>query len=438
MTTRCADLARDPAYLQRAIARREDALRLFLCTLDDADPAVDRARASVLDAHPDLIGEVVRSMVPGAIAWLFDHGRFLAEDRLEADFEMLYVALVRSEAVPEVHHEAASVFMRFGAPPPDPAAAPDAEGFYDLPDTSRLLERAKGIDAYIKCMLAIAPYVPDDMSHADVWNLMTRLWGADDVWLVTRLMQHYYGVGMNAPAAFEDVMNMIALAERYLVTAPKCAIALARQLELFQFELADFPALDKAFREAVGRLNRAAAELDAPEQEQDEPRYNLRKRPLRTRGAAEPGFHADKRALFSEAGADFAAEWRAHLEETLRRAPTVPRDAAGAVRVLRVEYHVCHECMDLLPASYLQQVESLCAVSRPGRQYLKLCRGKYAHVHPIEFAALDYLLAREEDADHSTGPDVRLYVLDLERRCRAEGRLDEFRGVAARHGRSVE
>lgn len=432
MNRDCRELARDPAYLDRVLQSRDDARHLFLCTFPDSSAEFDPARVRVLDAHPDLVGELVRAGVPGVLAWLYAAGRFLSDDRLPGDLEMLYVALVRSEAEPDVHQEAASVFMHLGAPPPDPEAAPDDEGFFDLPDPSPILERIRGTDAYVKCMLAIAPLFPESMKHADVWAFLERVWGADDHWLATRIMQHYVGLGMTTPPPALNVVALVDMAIRYLVTAPRCAIVLARFLELYQFDAADIPESYSLVTDAVARLNEAAAALDDEEVEDAQEE----RRKLRTRAPAEPGFHAHKREVFSRSLHDFEAEWRAHLAEILRRRPSIPDDAAGAVRVLRVEYHVCHECMDMLPRDYLVRVEGLCAPSAPARQYFRLATRRKNKVHPIEFIALDYLCRWDEDADHSTLPDVSLYILNLERRCRAQGRLDEFLEVLERHGRS--
>ena len=436
MNRDCLELARDPddPLFARALASRADALHLFLCTFPDGGPAYDPARARVLDAHPDLVGDMVRAAVPGVISWMYATGRFLAEDRLQADLEMLYVALVRSENDPDVHQEAAAVFMSLGAPPPDDAT-PDDEGFYDLPAPSPAFERVRRTDAYLKCMLAIAPLFPEDAAHADVWALLERVWAADDHWLAIRIVQHYVGLGMAAAPAVDDVVALADLATKYIATAPRCAVYLARLLELYQFEAAKAPADYARFAAAVARLNEAAAALDDEETPDDE-RYERRKTPLRSRAAAEPGFHAHKRALFSERPAEFAAEWRAHLEGVLQRAPAVPDDPAEAVRVLRAEYHVCHECMDLLPRDYLARVGELCAPSRAGRQYFRLATRRKDKVHPIEFIALDQLCARGDD--HSTAPDASLYILNLARRCRRDGRLDDFRAVLTRRGLNAD
>jgi hypothetical protein len=387
------------------ISVREDALVLFTQTFPDAGlppPDADATRERVLNRHPDLVGEIVRSHTVGALPWLVGTRRFLTPERMPGDLETLYVAIRDSVPSPDVHQEAVRLLM-------------DVDTHLDT-------------RAYLKCKLAAVPLFPDAYTHADVWQFLEDMWGADDHWMVVHVLQFYFGMGNCFPPALEDVLELVALATRMLKQAPSTSLMFARLLELYHIGLIERKDDYDRLAAAIGDLNAEVRRIEAAEGPE-----SVRKS-FRARGPLDPLFHAEKCAHFRRDEDGFVAEWDAHLREILANPPPIPDDDAAAVRVLRRRYHVCHESLMLLAPEYLTAVEMQAATSAGGTRYMRLATRPKNKVRPIEFVVLDYLCDWAPGADHSTTTDVRVYIKRLRSRAHAQGRIAEFDAVIARRG----
>lgn len=372
--------------LDETIDAREQALRVFLLTLEssppdlgDADYDLDAARHRVMQKHPDLVGDLLRSMAPLAVSWLFAQNYFLTIERMPGDLEMLYVLLRDSIVVPDVHEAAVSVFTQI-------------DTHMDSP-------------SYLKCKYLIVPMFPDDYDDERIRAFLADAWQNDDLWLAISVLQNYYGMGQHETVNMGHLEDLLDLANDMIGQAPKTTIYFARLVELETTR----DDLSEAARQSIAQLNASAEALNQGLRAQEDA-------PLRTQGAADPHFHARKCRLFSEAPDEFDDEWRAHLDAILSNPPPVPSDALAAIRVLRREFHVCHECTDLLPDDYLHAVWALCENSEGGRAYMRLVLKPKRKVRPIEQIVREYLKTWKQGDDHSTPTDVRIYLSVLSSR----------------------
>lgn len=383
------------------IADRDDALAMLLQTFPDAGPPppeADAVRERAINRHPDLVGEVVRSHVRGALPWLVETRRFLAPDRMPGDLEMLYVAIRDSVGTPDVHQEAVRAFM-------------DVDTHLDT-------------RAYVKCKLATVPKFPDSYTHADIWQFLEDMWANDDHWMVTHILQFYFGMSNCFPPALEDVLALVALATRMVGQAPSTSLMFARLVALYHVRLVEQ-------RDEYDRLAAALVELNSEVQRIEAADG---RKSFRARGPLDPLFHAEKCAHFCRNEDEFIAEWDAHLREIMAAPPPIPDDDAAAVRVLRRQYHVCHESLMLLSPEYLTAVEMQAATSAGGARYMRLATRPKNKVRPIEFVVLEYLCDWAPGMDHTTTTDVRMYIKRLRSRAHAQGRIAEFDAVIARKG----
>jgi hypothetical protein len=126
-------------------------------------------------------------------------------------------------------------------------------------------------------------------------------------------------------------------------------------------------------------------------------------------------------------GAD--TTWPQLLAHVISTAPELPADRVAKIGVLRQCLYVCHEVENVVPAEHVRAVQQLYQNDPDVQEYTALCLAREEAVAPVEFDAMRWLCGWQRTQDVSSASQVHAYLVNLERRCRAQGRSDTFMSI---------
>lgn len=344
---------------------------------------IEDVRDLIVNKHPGVVRDAILSGQRGVMTWMHDKGLFLAK---QADMALLYMVIRQHNAAPDIFMEVSSLFNRFA--PSDPQD-----------------------EAYVKCKFSLGPKFDPDLS-GNVRGLLRKCWAEDDEWMVVRIAEYYYGMNCDTsvPASPQDVVDLINMAIEMLPRAPRTTAEMAPRFAVYLASLGRLPEHYRAVDAAIQRLNVAARSKA---------------------GRLSTSANVHKNAPDTT--------WPQLLALACASVLPLPADRVKKIGVLRQQLYVCHEVEDVIPPHHVRAIQTAYQGDPDVAEYTKLCLERGDAVLPIEIDVLRWLCGWQRGQDISSTSQVHAYLVNLERRCRAQGLVAQFMSALRENGlESVE